>query len=187
MYIKKIIIDNIRCFKHIEIDLSIEKGVTNWTVLLGNNGVGKTTIMRCIALCLCEESGAAGLLDELHSDWIRRETPNKKATIRIEFEKIDNYSKTPFIETTVKLSKFGDEVDLTQKTEPASSKIWDNLFVCGYGANRRQFGTESFSEYTVTDAIYTLFNYAAPMQNIELILRRLENEIDLKDLFRKLE
>lgn len=186
MNIKKIIIDNIRCFKHLEIDLSTKGGVNNWAVFLGNNGVGKTTIMRTIALCLCEESGAAGLLDELQGDWIRKESPEKKATIRIEFEKIDSYSKVPFIETTIKLSKFG-EVEVTQKTAPASSEIWDNLFVCGYGANRRQFGTESYSEYTVTDAIYSLFNYAAPMQNIELNLRRLGKEIDLEDLFRKLE
>ncbi len=187
MHIKKIIIDNIRCFKHIEIDLSVKEGMNNWAVFLGNNGVGKTTIMRCIALCLCEESGAAGLLDELHGDWIRKESPDKKAKIRIEFEKLDNYSKVPFIETIIKVSKFGDEVEVTQTTEPASSKIWDNLFVCGYGANRRQFGTESYSEYTVTDAIYSLFNYAAPMQNVELNLRRLEKEINLKELFRKIE
>jgi len=187
MYIKKIIIDNIRCFKHLEIDLSTKGEVNNWTVFLGNNGVGKTTIMRCIALCLCEESGAAGLLDELRSDWIRKEAPDKKATIRIEFEKLDNSNKVPFIETTIKLSKFGEEVEVTQKTEPTSSEIWDNLFVCAYGANRRAFGTTSYNEYTVTDAIYSLFNYDTPMQNIELNLRRLEEEIDIEDLFRKLE
>ncbi len=187
MYIKKIIIDNIRCFKHLEIDLSTKGGVNNWAVFLGNNGVGKTTIMRAIALCLCEESGAAGLLDELHSYWIREEAPDKEATIRIEFERTKNYSKLPFIETTIKPSKFGEEVNVTQKTAPVSSKFWDNLFVCAYGANRRAFGTTSYSEYTVTDSIYSLFNYDTPMQNIELNIRRLRTEIDLEDLFRKIE
>ena len=105
MYIKKIIIDNIRCFKHLEIDLSTKGGVNNWTVFLGNNGVGKTTILRCIALCLCEESGAAGLLDELHSYWIREETPDKEATVRIEFERTYNYSKVPFIASLISIRR----------------------------------------------------------------------------------
>lgn len=186
MKIKKIIIENIRCFKNLEMDLTNNEGVVDWAVFLGDNGVGKTTIMRSIALCLCEESGAAGLLDELHSDWIRKESSTKQAKIRIEFERIKDYSKTPFIETQIKLSKFG-EVELTQTTGPKSSKIWNELFVCAYGANRRSFGTTSYSEYTGVDAVYSLFNYDTPMQNIELNLRRLSKEIDLEKLFRKLE
>lgn len=186
MKIKKVIIDNIRCFKHLEIDLSNNEGVVDWAVFLGDNGVGKTTIMRSIALCLCEESGAAGLLDELHSDWIRKESPTKQAKIRIEFERSKDYSKIPFIETQIKFSKFG-EVEVTQTTEPKKSKFWNELFVCAYGANRRQYGTTSYSEYTGVDAVYSLFNYDTPMQNIELNLRRLSKEIDPEILFRKLE
>lgn len=186
MKISKIILDNIQCFEHFEIDLSNGGNVPNWTVLLGNNGVGKTTLLRSIALCLCEESGAAGLLDELATDWIRKESKSKTAKIRIEFEHIKNYLKIPFIETNIKMTSFG-EIELTQNIYPKNSKIWDNLFVCGYGANRRQYGTTSYSQYTVTDAIYSLFNYAAPVQNIELNFRRIQGEINLGDLFRKLE
>ncbi|OFX30687.1 MAG: hypothetical protein A2X08_07570 [Bacteroidetes bacterium GWA2_32_17] len=186
MKIKKIIIENIRCFKNLEIDLSNKEGISDWVVFLGNNGVGKTTLMRSIALCLCEESGAAGLLDELHGDWIRKEDTNKKAKIRIEFEKLNGYSKTPSIETQIKLSKFG-EVEVTQTTEPKSSKIWNELFVCAYGANRRSYGTVSYSEYTVVDAVYSLFNYESVLQNVELNIRRLQLEIDLNELFKKLE
>ena len=186
MKIKKIIINNILCFKKLEIDLTNNEGVVDWAVFLGDNGVGKTTLMRCIALCLCEESGAAGLLDELHTDLIRRESTKKEAKIRIEFEKISGYRLAPFIETDIKLSKLG-EVEVTQKVVPQQSKIWNKLFVCGYGANRRSYGTTSYSEYTVVDAVYSLFNYETPMQNIELNLRRWRDEIDLKSLFRKLE
>jgi predicted ATPase len=186
MKIKKIIIENIRCFKNLEIDLTNNDGVVDWAVFLGNNGVGKTTLMRSIALCLCEESGAAGLLDELHGDWIRKEAPDKKAKIRIEFEKLKDYSKTPFIETIIKLSNFG-EVEVSQTVEPKGPKIWNELFVCAYGANRRSYGTVSYSEYTVVDAVYSLFNYESVLQNVELNIRRLQQEIDIKILFKKLE
>ena len=48
-------------------------------------------------------------------------------------------------------------------------------------------GTTSYSEYTGVDAVYSLFNYETPMQNIELNLRRLSKEINIEKLFRKLE
>jgi predicted ATPase len=187
MKIKKIIIENVRGFRHIEIDLTGKVGVNNWTVFLGDNGVGKTTLLRCIALCLCEESGAAGLLDELHGEWIRAESNRKPARIRLEFEKVSGYSKSPFIETTIKYSKFG-EIEVEQRSGPAQSKVWDKLFICGYGANRRAFGTTSYSEYTVVDAVYSLFNYETPLQNIELNFLRIAREkIPLNKLFRRIE
>ena len=30
--------------------------------LVGRNGTGKTTLLRCIAMCLCDETSASGLL-----------------------------------------------------------------------------------------------------------------------------
>ncbi|MCZ6701765.1 MAG: ATP-binding protein, partial [Ignavibacteria bacterium] len=71
MKISNITLDNVRCFEHLEIDLKSEDGVADWTVILGNNGVGKTTILRSIALGITEQSGASGLIDELDGDWIR--------------------------------------------------------------------------------------------------------------------
>lgn len=187
MKIKKIIIKNIRSFKHLEINLVGIDGVNNWTVFLGDNGAGKTTLLRCIALCLCEESGAAGLLDELHGEWIRVESKEKAAIIRLEFETIPGYSRTPFIETVIKYSSFG-EVEVEQRSGPANAKVWNRLFVCAYGANRRAFGTTSYSEYTVVDAVYSLFNYETPLQNIELQFLRISRErIPLERLFRKIE
>ena len=186
MKIRKIILDNIQCFKHIEIELSTNENVNDWLVLLGDNGVGKTTLLRSIALGLCEESGATGLLDELATDWIRKENQNDPAKIRIEFNRIDNYEDPPFIETTIKKTKF-DEIELIQTIHPENLNIWDNLFICGYGANRRSYGTTSYNQYTVTDAIYSMFNYSTSMQNIELNFRRIEKEIDLEEIFRKIE
>lgn len=185
MKISKIIIDNIRCFEHLEIDLTSKNQINQMTIFLGNNGVGKTTILRAIALCLCEGSSASGLLDELHGDWIRKES-KEPARIKLEFEKPTGQKKHPFIETTINWSKY-KEVEVTQTIEPKNRKFWDKLFVAAYGANRRTYGTVSYDEYTVTDAVYSLFNYAANMQNPELNVRRMKFETNIKQLFRKLE
>ncbi|MFC1977866.1 AAA family ATPase [Chloroflexota bacterium] len=50
MFISKIKLKNIRCFEDIEIDFMSSEGNENWTLILGNNGVGKTTLLRSIAM-----------------------------------------------------------------------------------------------------------------------------------------
>ncbi len=51
IYFNKLYMKNIRCFKgNHEIDLGNGNGEpSQWTVILGNNNVGKTTILRIIA------------------------------------------------------------------------------------------------------------------------------------------
>lgn len=50
-YFKSLEIENIKCFKgkH-QIDLTDKEGKpAKWTVIMGNNGTGKTTVLRCLA------------------------------------------------------------------------------------------------------------------------------------------
>ncbi len=50
MKVSKIRLINIRCFKDITIDLTTKKGAFDWSLILGNNGTGKTTILRSLAM-----------------------------------------------------------------------------------------------------------------------------------------
>ena len=74
LYISRIEIKNIRCFKHLEIKTEAKAGNTPWTMLVGNNSRGKSAILRCIAIGLCDQSSAAGLLRESDEGMIRRKT-----------------------------------------------------------------------------------------------------------------
>jgi len=185
MYIKKIVINKIRCFEHIEIDLSSEQGAKMWTLLLGDNGVGKTTVLRCIAMALMGPTNASGLLSELYGEWVRGQSDKpEEATIRIEFDKGRDDSTHQWIETKFERTNSGD-TKVTQETSSGSTEEfpWDDIFVCGYGAARRAFGTKDYSEYTSIDSLYTLFNYDSPLQNPELILRRIKDTgVKLKEM-----
>lgn len=177
MYIKKIVIDKIRCFEHLEIDLSSQQGTKMWTLILGDNGVGKTTILRCIAMTLMGATKASGLLGELYGEWVRGQADEpKKAFVRIEFEKETANVEPRWIKTTFERTKAGN-VNVWQDTGPEEIENfpWDDIFVCGYGAARRAYGSQDYDEYSALESLYTLFNYNSPLQNAELIIRRIKD------------
>ena len=183
MYITKMVLDNVRCFDHIEIDLQSNQELLNWTLLLGDNGVGKTTIIRSLAIGLVDSASASALLKELYGDWVRRQAGKQaKAIIRIEFNKKCENGQPWHIQTTIE-GTGGDDIKVTQATYPEENFPWQDIFVCGYGAARRAYGSKDYSEYSPIDAVYTLFNYDSPIQNPELILRRLaDTEVDLNEI-----
>jgi predicted ATP-dependent endonuclease of OLD family len=73
MYIKKVAFKNLKCFEDITIDFkAARKGKdrqANWNVIIGNNGVGKTTLLRAIAACLMDSETATRLLNP--EGWVR--------------------------------------------------------------------------------------------------------------------
>ncbi len=167
MYITKITLDNVRCFEHVEFDLSSGRDVQKWGVILGDNGFGKTTILRSIAMGLCDETGAAGLLQDTYGEWVR--WGEKKATIKIDLlEGRKEYS----IETTIHHEPDSKLEILEQVREPEEDFPWEKIFVCGYGANRSIQGDTSYEAYSLADALYSLFNYKGSLQNPELMLWR---------------
>jgi hypothetical protein len=72
MYIKSLHLKNVRCFEDLRLNFTDDSGrVRRWTCLLGNNAVGKTVILSCIAMAL----GGGPTANELVLDpksWIRR-------------------------------------------------------------------------------------------------------------------
>lgn len=62
MYFATLEIENIKCFSEKQVlDLRDHNGaVSNWTLILGDNGIGKTTLLKCLAWMLpVEETDAA--------------------------------------------------------------------------------------------------------------------------------
>ena len=70
MYITKVKLSNIRCFKELTIDFD---SVGSSVVIAGDNGAGKSALLRSIAMGLCDQNSAAALLRELQGDFVRRD------------------------------------------------------------------------------------------------------------------
>jgi predicted ATP-binding protein involved in virulence len=73
MYIKKVEFKNLKCFEDISIDFKAARRgkdrQANWNVIIGNNGVGKTSLLRAIAACLMDAETATRLLKP--EGWVR--------------------------------------------------------------------------------------------------------------------
>jgi predicted ATPase len=179
MYISKITLKNVRCF----INEPIELGDSHPSLLIaGNNATGKSSILRSIAMGLCDEASAGGLLRELPGDFIRTGAPD--ATIEIEFTEEDG--EKWIIETKLKLYKklnferveqkyYKKEGDKRILVKDWQNFPWEKLFIVGYGAGLRTDGTADYDQYFSGDAVYTLFKYSQTLQNPELAWRRLES------------
>jgi len=58
MYIQHILIQNVKLFRHVELNFVEDGRPRMWTVLVGENGLGKTTILQAIAMTASGEARA---------------------------------------------------------------------------------------------------------------------------------
>jgi energy-coupling factor transporter ATP-binding protein EcfA2 len=176
--IRRLELENVRCFESLDLSVADETG---WITVLGDNAAGKSTLLRSLALGLCQESDAAALMRELPGSMVREGAGS--GLIRIELHDADE-NRDLSIVTHIRRDESTGEV-LRKETDPAPFP-WNKLFVCGYGTNRGRQAHAGFENYTVRDAVRTLFDDTASLQNPELVLwrqsRELRQEIERKIL-----
>lgn len=175
MYISGIKLKNIRCFKDFNIDFEKKR---ESILLAGDNGDGKSTILRSIAMGLCDESSAAGLLRELESDFICKGEKEGSILIQLVDKKNIYEIETKIIKTTALFERVSQKYKLVndkgKRREINEDEFpWDDIFVSAYGAGLRTQGTEDFQHYVAVDAVYPLFRYDVALQNPELAFRRI--------------
>ncbi len=183
MYISKVELKHIRCFENFSVELKRGDELILWTMILGDNATGKTTLLRSIAIGLCDESSAAGLLKESEEGYIRRD--KNDASILIELRDEIDPEEIYSIVTTIELIKSqGDWYfeRLRQTTSPPDEFPWDKIFVCAYGADRGTSGSADMARYTAISAVYNIFNNIEGLQNPELAIRRIEREDVKKEI-----
>lgn len=81
MYLKRVEIKNIRSIEHLVWEVSAEDA-RGWHVIIGDNGAGKTTVLRSLALALVGPMGAYALRQDWN-EWLRRKSSLGRVGIAI--------------------------------------------------------------------------------------------------------
>ncbi|WP_417210880.1 AAA family ATPase [Antarctobacter sp.] len=184
MYLRHLRLTDIRCFADVEIDFDIE-GADNrkWTVLLGENGSGKSTVLKAIGAVM----GGSDAVIELvgNSDtWIRRgaETGRIEAVIstkhddarKIALEFHRGEGPTAFIARSQKtLRRLNEALAHTPRNYP----------IFAYGASRRlasggRFDSDARFRHPRARSMASLFDRNAQLNPLEQWAMRLDYASD---------
>lgn len=174
MYLSRVSLENIRSFKD-GFTIDFEKGVSLQserrlrTVVIGENGTGKTTLLRAIAVGIADRQDASGLVGEPTGQFVAEGASAALIKVRLKAKHSQN---TVNVTTKIRNDHGQDVVD---EKEPHHDP---DFLVCGYGVSRANEGPETGRPYRIIDSVYTLFQYEHTLVQTELTLRRLKDFLD---------
>ena len=180
LYLTRLELRNIRCFPHLVINIGDPRCCT---LLLGDNGDGKSTVLRSLAMGLCDQSSASALFRELPGEFVRRDSDDTEAYVQVDLASSAGWRyriKTQFVALDaferIEQQHFRARGTDRFRSIDQDDFPWDKMFVSGYGPGIRSFGNADYSYYLPVDAVYSLFRYDAALQSPELVIRRLVDE-----------
>ncbi len=149
-YFKRLTLENVRCFGEKQtVDFTDGNGKpARWTLILGENGTGKTTILRALASVLF--------------------SLEKWSNLRLDYVKY--FRRTTLVNPKMSF-QFWDNSVLTKKFDPFFidfknlGNIQNDIYLFGYGASRR-IGTKGITEEQNFPAL-NLFDEKAELTNAE--------------------
>jgi predicted ATPase len=176
-YCLSLTVENFRCFKPSQvIDFSIHKErIAQWTVILGENGTGKTTLLRLLSIMQPTQSGAKGniihnikdkplqsQLKVIVSEWLYDNGTQKTTGLNLEIGigRLSSYI----------ISKHNESVSLTRNE---NNILWDadesfvkGILCVGYGASRHP-SSKPISDSENRRLDLTLFDQVTELTNAE--------------------
>ncbi|MBC7978052.1 MAG: AAA family ATPase [Myxococcales bacterium] len=173
-------IENIRCFSSPQ-TLSLESDArtpARWTLILGENGVGKTTLLQLLALGAAADytSSPVPNLWRLHAPKLADGFGNRGLVRSTQRGRVDY--KTLWAETLDNSEQsISDGASVDGNSTGWTTKGYDEerrSIVYGYGANRRR-APRGMTAESSDDPVETLFNDDATLRNPEEWL--LQNEL----------
>jgi len=173
MFLKRVRLKNVRCFKDIELDFHEGNGGRKSTVLLGENGTGKSTLLKAIALVTGGSDALSDLVGE-PDDWLRYgsdlcEIEGVLVTAEGEERRISIVINSGDSRRDV-LIKNDKSLELINKAIQHSTR---NYFVAGYGASRRLstrrgMQTKTSAYYSPrAESVATIFDPEATLNPLE--------------------
>ncbi len=194
LYLKKINIENVRCFGSKQhIDFTGDDGkISQWTVILGDNGTGKTSILKSIVSLLPSPQSFLGKRNHLDTEydlsinngwrnaWSLKRNDEKESKISLTISEteipFDNQEHYPEMDLSFTMNHKRINTD---NYGPGLSKFDTRLFspvYCfAYGANRKM-AEKSLSDDNFRNTSETLFREDALLPNSSEYFLRLDYE-----------
>ena len=194
IYLTSLELNNVRCFGERQVlKLTDSSGhLAQWTLILGENGVGKTTLLQCLARMRPtpmtsddnEEPDKIQpeLIDEQDNEvltrFIRKGTD---VTLNLSCSycyrtQLGTVAKPELkLETCIKLaSKDGELYDSDVAGSTQDVNLKSTPFIIGYGAIR-PLGALNLEVSALSDSLQSLFNGKLELYDAEMILSRLDH------------
>lgn len=194
MYVNKIELKNIRGFEDLKFNLARPDGsYAGWTVFTGDNGSGKSSLLKAIAVALTGKDTARALQPSFHR-WIREGAAEQEGRIELTIapqKGVDDFSgggKTAYknFPATIVLKNVGKETttEVIDSQKTARRGLWSTdahgWFSCGYGPFRRVFGASPEATRLMvgatTERFVTMFQEAASLFEVDQWLRNLSHK-----------
>ena len=176
MYLKSFTAKNLKCFRDVTLTMPSEGGYAGWHVILGGNGVGKTTLLQGIALASMELDAARVL--NLRTRFVRQGIGDTPAELSV-------HTTARGYQTKLRYSHVNraEEVSSVGRQMPHTDRPDTDWFLVGYGPFRRFNGFENnaIGGYPLVARHETLFNEGAALWYCEEGLKSLYwSSLDVK-------
>lgn len=196
LYLKSLEIENVRCFgKKQKIDFTDGDGnIAQWTVILGDNGTGKTTILRSIVSMLPspqsflnQKSWYTEYDSSIHNKWhnawdLKHKNGEKESKLVLSiaqrdgaFQNIDEPEVLTSLRYSLGHQKSGYSPGSPLDSTKSDIGVLPPVYCFAYGANRKMAET-SLSDDNLKNASETLFKDDALLQNSSEYFLRLDYE-----------
>jgi hypothetical protein len=196
MYIQRVVLENLKGFKALDFSFSRPEGrLAGWTVLTGDNGSGKTAVLKAIALALVGPDVGRALQPSLRG-WIREGSEKAEIAVQIKADDQDKFTtgrrySYPFWAEIEFQKNGGPEVSIKSgnkrrrdKRGPLNGPWAENTggwFAAGYGPFRRLYGASPEAQRLMSGPsrvarFATMFKEDATLLECEIWLRDLSHK-----------
>ncbi|MFY9821425.1 MAG: AAA family ATPase [Thermoanaerobaculia bacterium] len=196
MYIQRVVLENLKGFRSLDFSFQRPDGrLAGWTVLTGENGSGKTALLKAIALALVGPDVGRALQPSFRG-WIREGCEAAEIAVQIQVQDQDKFTTSRRYSDSfwseLELQKNGGpEVSIKpgskrrgNKRGPLNGPWADNTggwFAAGYGPFRRLYGASPEAQRLMSGPsrvarFATMFKEDATLLECEIWLRDLSHK-----------